>query len=478
MKQLLLSLAFVFTLPSLGHSAPALRTAPALDIKKIVMTEEIAKDAYLWGYPLVRFERTKQLMTKTPGFGHAPLNNFFHTSRLPSPKDREISTPLPDSLYSSAFLDLRNQPMVLQTPKIKDRFYSLQIMDAYTDSIAFISSRTRGEVAGKFFITGPHYIGATPAGFEHIRSATNFVWIGGHIAAASPSQEKSAYRIIRKYDLRPYNVYLGREKLQKAPRLTAKANPAFDPRRVASAGIGYYNELGIALRENEPSNLNPALMARFRTIDVGPGLRTSRRGNVREVREAYERAVASGEIEIDRIVKKDLISIRNGWTYTIRSNEIASNYPSRAALSKVYFGESNAAEAIHPVTYVDSNNARLNGNSTYILRFAKEKMPPVGAFWSVAAYNIRGNNFAENSLKRYALGSYSKDLTLNPDGSIDIYISANEPTGHTSNWLPSPRGSFYVMMNMYNPTNDVINGKYILPRPQKLTTTPILSLNK
>ncbi len=478
MKHLLLGFTFVLILPSFVLSASAPQTVPALDVKKIVRTEEIAKEAYLWGYPLVRFERTRKLMTTTPGFGHAPLNKFFHASRLPTFKETGLSNPLPDILYSSAFLDLRSQPMVLQTPKIKDRFYSLQFIDAFTNNIAIISSRTRGEAAGKFFITGPHYIGTTPAGFEHIRSSTNFVWVVGYISADSASQAKRAYSLIRKYALRPYNVYLGRERMQKTPRLTAKISPGYDPRKIANAGVRFYDELGVALRENEPSNLKSALMRRFRAVDIGQGLHTSSAADTREIREAYERAVASGEIEMNRIIKNDLIKTRNSWSYVIGSTPNDNADASRAALSKIYFGENIADESIHPVAYVDGNNVRLKGNSTYLLRFAKDKMPPVGAFWSVVAYSANGRTLMKNGLKRYALGSYSKNLALNPDGSIDIYISANEPIGHTRNWLPVARENFYVMMNLYNPTNDVLSGKYILPRLQKQSLSPMISFNQ
>ncbi|MGZ3794894.1 MAG: DUF1254 domain-containing protein [Pseudobdellovibrionaceae bacterium] len=475
MRQLILVLVSIFALPSLGLSVPnpPPSSSTPIDIKKIVLTEEIAKDAYLWGYPLVRFARTKKLLTTTPGFGHAPLNTFFHADHLPTPDEREISTPLPDTLYSSAILDLRNQAMVLQTPKIRDRFYSLQVMDAFANNLTFISSRTRGEAAGKFFITGPHYIGATPPGFEHIHSSTNFVWIVGHIAADSPSQVKSAYNYIRKYNLRPYNVYLGKEKLPKPLPLTAKVSSVNDPRKLADAGIYYFNELGIALQENDPANLDAPLMERFRTINVGYSLITSEFVSTREMREAYERAIASGEMEMDRIIKKDLIKNRNGWNYVLTSGEFNNYSAVRAALSKAYFGESSPIESIHPVAYSDYNHVRLNGNFTYIIHFAKDKMPPAGAFWSLSSYKARERSLVKNNLNRYALGSYSKNMTFNSDGSLDIYISANEPSGHLQNWLPAPRGNFYVMMSIYNPTDDVITGKYTLPSVQRMTSFPI-----
>lgn len=478
MKHLLIALAFVFGFPKPSVNAQTRGALPSVDINKIVTTEGIAKDAYLWGFPIVRFERTRKLLTMTPGYGHSSINSFFHATRLPTPNERGLSNPLPDTLYSSAFLDLRQQPMVLQIPRVSNRYYSLQFMDANTNNIAFVSSRTRGDLAGKFFITGPNFIGSTPAGFEHIRSSTNYVWVTGHMEAPTPNEVKKASSLLRKFNLQPYSVYLGKTKVIKPSPLTGKVTAAMDPRAISKSGVQFFDELGLALSENQPTNLESAVMERFRSVEVGPGLKTSRIATTREMREAFERAIASAEMDMNRTIKKDLIKIRNGWSYITRGDGFGSNYTLRAAMSKIYFGETNSIEALHPVTHIDRDNVRLNGNSTYVLKFEKNRLPPVAAFWSLVTYNSRDKSLVENNLRRYALGSYSKGLLINPDGSLDIYISANEPAGKTNNWLPAPRGNFYVMLNMYNPSTDVISGKYRLPTLQKVMVTPILSLNK
>lgn len=478
MKFWLLSTAFLFTIFSASAFAANGRSLPRVDIKKVILTESAAKEAYLWGYPLVRFERTRKLMTTSPGIGHAPLNSFFHASRLAQPQDRGMTNPLPDALYSSAFLDLRNQPLVLLMPKITDRYYSLQFMDAFMTRIGTISSLTRGNSAGRFFISGPQYIGPVPGGFEHIRSSTNFVWAVGHIATTSPAQVRSSYNLLRKYELSTYNAYLGKERKVRPVVFSAKSGPTLDPRRIANAGISFFDELGNALKENEPSNMDSALLGRLRAADIGAGIKTSKRSSIREIREAYVRAIASAEMDMDRAIRKDLVQNRNGWNFVFSGSDSGDSATRKAALNKIYFGEGNPRESLHPVTYVDGNNLRLNGNSTYVIRFGKNQLPPVRSYWSLVPYGARERNLVENSLGRYSLGSYSPDLTFNRDGSLDIYISANEPLGRTQNWLPVPRENFYIMLNLYNPTDEVISGKYVLPRPQRSTLTPAISSNQ
>lgn len=477
MKAFITHSAFLLSIPLFGTRVFAAEPLPAIDIKTVVQTEAVAQEAYIWGYPYVKFERTRKLLTTTPGFGHAPLNHFFHANRLLTAQDRDMANPLPDTLYSSAFLDLRKQPMVLELPKIKNRFYTLQFMDAANNNVGLVSSRTRSEGGGKFFITGPQYIGTTPSGFEHIRSTTNFLWLIGHIAAPSSDEVKEASALLKKYKLRPYDVYLGKVKPPRTPILGENADPDLDPRKISQAGLRFYDELGQALKVNEPSDLDAPMMERFRSVEIGTGLKTSRKSEVRELREAYERAIASGEIAISQTLKKELLKKNTNWSYITRGDNLGKSYSLRAAMSKVYFGEANSAEAMHFVTYVDKNKVRLNGNETYLLKLPKDKMPPVQSFWSVAVYNFNDKFLVQNNMQRFSLGSYSKNVQLNADGSLDIYISANEPLGHTSNWIPAPRGPFYVMMNMYHPSAEAISGKYILPSLLKVTPPPGLSMN-
>jgi hypothetical protein len=476
MKQVLMSLSLFVILPLFPHLAEA-QGNRSTDLKKIIVTEDVAKDAYIWGYPLVRFSRTKTLMTKTPGFGHATINNFFHADRLLTPSDSDIANPIPDTLYSSAFLDLSREPMVLITPRIKNRFYSLQFIDAFTNNIAFVSSRTRGDIAGKFLITGPQFIGAIPQGYEQIHSSTNFVWVVGHMQA-DPSSVKAASALVKKYQLLPYNVYIGSERKTKPAGFTAKAGSTADPAKIAASGVHFFDELGIALRENEPVNLDSALVQRFKSAGIGAGLRTSRVANTRDLRGAYERAVTSGEMAINDKLSSNMVLAKNGWNYLARENYFGDDYVLRAAMSKAYFGETNSAENIHPVTYVDKDGQRLNGNNTYVIRFTKDKMPPAKAFWSMTVYNSQRKSLVENSMRRYSLGSYSKNVIYNIDGSLDIYMSANEPQGHTNNWLPAPRGGFYVMLNLYNPTEQALKEPYAPPPIQKVLIAPIRTLGK
>jgi hypothetical protein len=68
-----------------------------------------------------------------------------------------------------------------------------------------------------------------------------------------------------------------------------------------------------------------------------------------------------------------------------------------------------------------------------------------------------------NSIHRYALGSHTRGLRLNADGSLDIYVQRTPPVGHLSNWLPAPSGTFDVTLRLYGPKTIALTHKYVFP---------------
>ncbi|MCP4900876.1 MAG: DUF1254 domain-containing protein, partial [bacterium] len=94
---------------------------------------EIAKEAYIFNYPLVMFYRTMYLQAIDPtsksysgGFGE-----WLHLGTS-SPKDTDIVSPNNDSPYSYAWVDTRAEPWVVTLPKIeKSRFYTSQWNDLW-----------------------------------------------------------------------------------------------------------------------------------------------------------------------------------------------------------------------------------------------------------------------------------------------------------------------------------------------------------
>src|ERR1700757_4819804 len=139
----------------------------------------IGVDAYLYFYPLVTMDITrKQLSNIEPGKGFGgPMNTFVNVPAYPSADMKAVVRPNFDTLYSSGWLDLTKEPVVVSVPDTGDRYYLLPMLDMWTDVFASPGWRTTGTAAGNFLITPPGWTGTVPPNFTHIDAPTPYVWI-------------------------------------------------------------------------------------------------------------------------------------------------------------------------------------------------------------------------------------------------------------------------------------------------------------
>jgi hypothetical protein len=111
-----------------------------------------------------------------------------------------------------------------------------------------------------------------------------------------------------------------------------------------------------------------------------------------------------------------------------------------------------AVEAVYPaVTTTDGEP--MNAQHDYVIRMAKDEMPPAEAFWSLTLYDTKNGFFIPNDRKKYSVGE-NGEMKLNEDGGIEIYIAAEKPEGvPEENWLPLTRGDYGidVILRLYVP---------------------------
>jgi hypothetical protein len=160
---------------------------------------ETAIEAYIYGYPLVTMEMTRRVITNAvkPEGTHAPMGQFVNLREYPTAAFKEVTAPNADTLYSSAWLDLSQEPWILQVPDEHGRYYLMPMLDAWTDIFADPGTRTTGTAAGEFAIVGPRWQGELPAGVEELRAPTNLAWIIGRTYCTGTPEDYAAVHAIQ-----------------------------------------------------------------------------------------------------------------------------------------------------------------------------------------------------------------------------------------------------------------------------------------
>jgi hypothetical protein len=423
---------------------------------------EIARQAYIFAYPMLENFRTMTLQAVIPD----AFNRFKHSKGLLGPEFREIVRPNNDTVFSAAWLDLRAEPIIIQIPAICERYYSLQFVDMYTHNFAYAGTRTTGCGARTFLITGPKSLVEVPESIDEVfTSEGNFVLCLARISINPEiSGELDAIRKIQKsFLIQPLSSFLGYE----APKsVRTDTFPVFRQERAESAGFIYYLNFLLGQLEIHPSE--KALIERFSLIGIGPNLPFDEADLNSEIRAAIEQGIEDA-MEVILRPGELLGTTKNGWSLTKRvfgnRNQMQGKYEIRASAAYMGLYGSDLEETYYPISYADADGESYDGSRyNYLIHFESNEIPPVGpgGFWSITIYD-EDQFMVPNPINRYSIGDRSR-LSYNDDGSLDIYIQHDSPGPDLeSNWLPAPNGPFSLSLRMYLPSPRALDPLYCPP---------------
>ncbi|TPE59495.1 DUF1254 domain-containing protein [Sandaracinobacter neustonicus] len=439
MKKLLIVLLLVAAL--LGAGWMWLRTP-------IAETSEAALAAFPV-YSIVR-ARNEQLL-RIAHRGENGSNLLIHRSTLSGPRDRTITTPNNDTLYSTAFLDLSAGPVLLTIPKLNGRYASAVVMDSRTDNVILLRETDEGrhEIAFGNGKTGtiPGVDGAPP---RHLVPSKEG-WLLIRTLVDGPADLEAARAAQAGFTLEVPEA--SRRPQREAVVLPVLPDPAMLLRRANPV-----------IAEN-PYLARPALAA----TGYGQG------------GEAFEALPVWRQWLWRFILPRAFDKLKAGLNAGARSTDDGwSNPPpgigtasaTDAVRSAVALGGLAALpkeEATYWMAVLDSDRQDFDGAHHYRLTIPANV--PVGAFWSLSLYERLPDGrlfFVENPIQRYAVGDRTQGLKRNADGSLTITIQPTDP-GPEANWLPSPAsGPFNLAFRAYRPGEPIRNGSWRLPPVERV----------
>jgi hypothetical protein len=431
----------------------------------------IAKDAYIHGFPLVdsyRIQHSYFVDRANPEF-KAPWNAIFNNARVYTPDDKAIQTPNSDTPYSHVGADLRAEPLVFTVPALeRGRYCSLQFIDMYTFNFAYVVSRATGNAAGSYLLAGPRWKGEKPDGIKAvIQSETEFAFVLYRTQLFDPGDIENVTRVQAGYKVQTLSQFLEQPAPAAAPAIAfIKPLGAEDEK----TSLAFFNVLNFILQFCPTRPTETGLTARFARIGVGAGTTFDPNALAPDIRKALQDGMADAWAAFKEFKEAEIDTGRRSSADSFGTREfLKGNYIDRMAGAVLGIYGNSKQEAIYPVHFVDSGNQSLQGAYRYTLRFAPDRLPPVNAFWSLTMYELPKSLLFANPLDRYLVNSpMLPNLKQDADGGITLHVQSGSPgADKETNWLPAPKGPFFVVLRLYWPKPDALNGDWKAPALQR-----------
>lgn len=415
--------------------------------------------AYLYGFPAV--DMTQAMFNETHAVSSeqrvlSSVNQFFRFRERVTPKSAgSLRAPNADTLYLSGWFDLQSEPVVIRAPDTRGRYYTLAVTD-FNSEVQHVGRRTTGTDARDFVLVGPTFEGDLPNGLHVVRVPTQRAWVLGRVMVGGEDDLESARQILEGF------TTIGLSDWKRGLAATAYSPPEAAKAVRLVDSLAFYETLNLWLRTNPQRSEESALLAQFDAAGFGPAQRFSAEQASAATRRGLTRAIESGRQMLVTASRRPLSDIRRGWIFPLALGRYGYDYLMRATVA--FSGYANLPEeTVYGALTSQGSGVELNGARRYLLRFAPDGAPPVGAFWSISAYRSRDYSLIENPLGRYSIGPHVSGFKTKADGSFAIVVSREAPADDSVNWLPIDEDPFYLIMRMYEPARAILDGRYQPP---------------
>jgi len=434
---------------------------------------QMGRFAYFWGWPMTNLHNRRAAFKDVPEPGLmggvvpiAPTNQLSMLRDYIEPQERLVACPNQDVIYGFGVLSLEGEPMIIQVPDFKARFWVFQLGDQRTDGFGELGAMY-GSKPGFYLLVGPNWKGGRPLGvIKTFRSPTNLGYVIPRVFVSDDPDDKQAVQPMLNqiliYPLSQYNGKMKTKDWSKVPKYPSDNTGDAETKWVVPEK--FFDELPRVLDELPPLSGEEAIYANLRAVLNAAAKDPS-------LKAVLDRAAIDADDElVDPLFqfRRYGVPLPGHWTTIDNGAAFGTDYFTRTAVAKSNIFVNKNTETKYFYQDLDATGERLNGAEHYTVTFAKGRLPPVKGFWSLTLYN-RYHFFAPNDLKRYSLGTKNKDLKFNADGSLTIYVQADPPAEEKrSNWLPAPDGDFSLYMRAYWPQAEITSGKWTPPAVVRL----------
>ena len=379
-----------------------------------------------------------------------------------------------ESIYAVAWLDLKNGPIVVESPPntlgLADDFWFRYVTDLG------IAGPDKGK-GGKFLFLPPDFTGTPPEGYYTFKSRTfgNIFATRGFQVNGDPKPGVDAI----KQQLRIYP--LADAAKPPATNFVNVSGKAFNT--IHAMDASFFEEVNEVIQEEPADAIDPETLGLLASIGIEKGTPFAPDARMKKI---LAEAAAVGQATVRALayrcrLKDAFFYPDSAWnTPFVGGSSEFLHQGARLLDARSYFffyatGITPAmaiqrvgAGSAYAAAFVDAKKQPMDGSKTYKLHLPPGI--PAKQFWSLVLYDTQTRSMLQTDQQFPSISSQKKGVAINPDTSVDVYFGPTPPSGKESNWVQTwPGKGWTVILRLYGPLQPFFDKTW---RPSEIEEVP------